>query len=158
MNRSARLISRDLGQIDGFCNHALAGHGRVAVDHNGNDALPFSVAQPVLFGADQPFHYGVHGFQMTGIERDGDRDLFARRSAANAACTQMIFDVPRTLGRLGIHVIEFRKKLHHALPDDVGKHAEAPTMGHPNDTLMHAARGRFLEHLVDHGQRRLAAF
>ena len=77
VDRAAGVVTGNTREIDGLRDHSLADHGRIAVNHDGDHAFAFFIAQAILFRPYQPFDDGIHGLEMAGIERDRDGNLLA---------------------------------------------------------------------------------
>ena len=138
VDRSAGGVAFDGGEIHRLGDHSLAGHRCVAVNQQRDHSFAGGVIQAILLGPRDPFRHRIHGLQVARIERDRHDDHAARGRSSNSGCAQVILHVALALERFRIHrAVEFRKELHHALADDIGKRAEASAMRHPDHTFDH---------------------
>ena len=72
MDRAACGISRKLGHIEDFRDHALANEGRIAVHQNRNHFLAVGgVIEQTLARTGFAFDDGIHRFKVAGIGRRG---------------------------------------------------------------------------------------
>ena len=134
----------------GEAERAVGGAGRCAVRRRGD---------PVLLGPGHPLDDGVHGFEVGGVRRQGDREFLPGAATEDAAGTLVVLDVTRSLDRLGVQVaLELLEDLLVRLADDVGQDVEAAPVRHPHHDLDHPGSGGRVEQGVEQHDGRLGAF
>ena len=158
MNGATGSITFQLREIQRLRYHALSGERGVAVNQNRNHALASSIAQPVLLGPHQTFHYRVHGFQMAGIECHRHHDFAPRGRLPHAARAQVILHVTRALRAIRVDAFKLGEHLHHGLADDVRKHVQASAVRHADHGFMHIHCRGAVQDFIQNRDCRFAAF
>src|SRR5215469_2305371 len=67
VNGAAGCVAIQLGQVKRFGYDTLTGEGGIAVYQQRNDALAAGIAEAILFGTDDAFHYRIHRLEMARI-------------------------------------------------------------------------------------------
>ncbi len=159
VDRAAGGVAIELREIQRLGHHALSGEGRVAVNQHGDDAFARRIAQPILLGTDDAFDHRIHRLQVARIGRDGDHNLAAARSPADAGGAQVILDVARALRAAGIDIaFEFAEDLLDVLAHRVGEDVQPPAVSHADHQFVDVAAGGALQNLFQDGERGFAAF
>ena len=150
-------VAFQLRKVQRLGHHTLSGESRVAVNHNGDHTLARRVAQAILLGPGQTFHYRIHRFQMARIEGHRNHDFAARRRFPHAAGAQVIFHVARTLRAVGIDAFELGEQLHHRFADDIRQHVQASAVRHADHRLMYVGFGGAVQDFVQNRDGRFPA-
>ena len=111
---------------------------------------PLGVAKTVLLRPDQAFDHRIHGFEMTGIERDRNQNFFARGGGVHAARAEMVFHVAGALHAIRVGLtFEFGENLRHRFTNHVGEHVQPAAMRHADDGFVHVLVGGALQNFVE---------
>ncbi len=138
VQRAADGVAVQLRQVQALLDDALAGEGGVAVDEQVHDSLAAGVAGVVLLAAGPADGDRVDEFEVAGVERQRQVNLFALRGVPVAAVAEVIFHVAAAPVDVVLDILELAEDLPGALAQDVGQHVEPPAMGHAQDDLVDA--------------------
>ena len=163
VDRSARAVTGELGEVEDLSDGALAGEGGVAVEEDRQDLAAVDLAastvvEDALAGAGLALDDGVDGLEMARVGGQADADI-AFGQFADALVAEVVFHVAvaRDEGVL-VGGREFVEDGGEGFPDKIGEHAHAAAVGHAHFDLPHAAGGAGLEDRVEHDHHALAAF
>ena len=159
VDRAARGVAGQPGEVQRLGDDALAHEGGVAVDEQRQDppARGGIVAHAVLLGAGAALDDGVDELEVAGVERHRQVHALARRGSAVARVPEVVLHVAAAEEALGVGVLERGEDLAHALAHEVGHDVEAPAVGHAEDDLLGAVLGRLLDDEVAEGDEALRA-
>ena len=159
MDRSPHPVTLDGRTVEGLGHDSLTGEGGVAVQEDRKDGEPVRVVDAILHGSHHAFHHRVDGLQVAGVGRQLELDLVAGAADEGAGLTEVVLDVTRSLGGVGVdEALELPEQLVVALAHDVGEHVEATAVGHSHHRRVEAVVGRGGQDGVKDRDGRLCAF
>ena len=156
VHRTTRGVASGLCQTQGFLVDALATKGRVAMHQHRQHLVAQGIPTAVHAGAHRTFHYGVHDFQVRGVERQRqvNRATGGRHIGAK---TLVVFHV--TGGKIfRCCVVKLGEQVAWHLAQGVDQHVQTAAVGHANHNFLHALGARLLDQFVHGGNKTLAAF
>src|SRR5581483_714591 len=164
VNRTAGAIAMKLCELQRLHHDALSGKRCVAVHQHGQDAFSRSFARLVrvgnlvLRGACHAFNDGIDRFEMAGIWRQTQIDIFPGRRLALAFGALVVFHVA-FVGRKRWMDRTFKRSedAFAKMPDDVGEHVQASAVRHAHRDLFDAELARAFGQLIEERNDRLAA-
>ena len=154
---AANVVGREIAQIQGFLDDALAGECGVAVDQKSHAQPAFGVVDPIHLGANSALHHGIDVLEMARVERQGQVHLVAIGSDPIAAVSLVVLDVAAASIVLRVGVFELAKDHLRALAQDVAQYVESPTMGHAENDLDHSLAASFLDRQIEQRDEALGA-
>ena len=161
VDRPARPVARQLGEIEDLGHHPLPGERRVPVEEHRQDGFPGGGAVAglaLLLGADHAFHDGVDGLEVRGVRFDLDGDLLTGLGLPDRARALVILHVALVGREVGMdHALEAREDPLGRVADDVRQDVQPPAVGHADHDLVDAAGRRVLDQPIEQRNRRLAA-
>ena len=155
---AAGLVAFQLRHLRHFVANALAGHGGVAVNEDGQHLIVVAAVAVVELGPHEAFHHRVHGFEVGGV----GRQLQVHGVAGGvhlAAVAHVVLHVAVAHGQVGYgRALELRENLLVGLAHDVGQHVEPAAVGHANHHFLHAQLGPLTDDGVEGRNGGFAAF
>ena len=82
VNRAAGAVAPEVGKLERFRHHALAGEGRIAVNEDAHRYFALLVTDLHLLGPHLTQHHRVDRFEMRRVGREREMDLLAIRQFA----------------------------------------------------------------------------
>ena len=145
-----------LRQHERLVDRPLAHERRVAVHEHRDHALAPHIGQVRLLGADDPFHDGIDGLEVTriGAHRQVDGAPVARRVVVRIA--EMVLDVAVAVNVPGEKgPLELAQDQLVRLPQDVREHVQTAPVGHAHHHLARTGCRRVLDQDIEQRDQRL---
>ena len=138
-------VAVELGHVQGFGHHPLAGEGRVAVDQKRQDLFVGPAAGELLAGAGKALHHGVYDLEVARVVHQEQAHIAPVRGPDVAQIAVVVFDVAGTdeVFRV-VAVFKLAEDVRERLADDVGLDIEPAAVGHAEDDLPAARMGGLL--------------
>ena len=159
VERPARRVAVEAGEVEGLGHDSLAREGRVAMDEDRERDRrivdPRAGGSVRLLGARETLDDGVDRLQVARVRCDGDLDL-ARVRHARLGRREVVLDVTGAalgIGDEGVDralAFELTQDRRVRPTDDVGQDVEATAVGDADEHLVRAAGGSQLDGLVEH--------
>ena len=157
VDRAARAVAVEAGEVHRLGDDALAGEGRVAVQQHRQDARVLAVADRVLLGADHALDDRVHELEVARVRGEAHADRLARVGLVRAARAEVVLHVARALVGRRVVALELREDLREGLADRVGEDVEPSPVRHAEDDLAEPPHRRVVQDPVEERDERLAA-
>ena len=140
VDRAARLVPLELGEVEGLRDDTLAHEGGVAVDEHRADRVTREV--PTLFHLrpNSADHDRVHELQVARVEAERDVDVVPLRRGVVRRLPEVVLHVTAAEILLGVLVLEGREELGLRLAEDVHRDVQAAAVGHADDDVLHHDR------------------
>ncbi len=157
---AARRVAREVVQVEGLRDDALAGERRVAVQQDGERHR--RVVRPVLrravglLGARATLDDGVHGLEVAGVRAPGATPTFPCGVVRVpwAARWYLTSPVPPSGSAETASIVRSPSNSRRIVlvrhPDRVREHVQPPAVRHADHELVRAVLGRQLDRLVEH--------
>ena len=158
MHRAADGITRQLAQIEGLLDDALAGKRSVAMNQYQQSLLAAALVIAVLLGAHAAHRNRVDELEMAGIEAQRQMDFVALGGDPVAAVAEMILHIAAAVMALAVRVVEFSEYLLRALAQNVDEHVQAAPVRHAEDDLIDALIAGPLDGQIEQRNEAFAAF
>ncbi len=143
VDRPARPVARQLGEIEDLGHHPLPGERRVPVEEHRQNGLPGGGAVAglaLLLGADHALDDGVDGLEVRGVRFDLDGDLLAGLGLPDRARALVVLDVALVGREVGMDdALEAREDPLGRVADDVRQDVQPAAVGHADHDLVDAA-------------------
>ena len=85
MDRPTRLVTIELGELQGLSNDSLPGESRIAMQQHRQHRVVVSVTEDVLFGANDSLKDWVDCFKVRRVSREVDRAALAGERGEGAS-------------------------------------------------------------------------
>jgi hypothetical protein len=158
VQRAAHLIALEAGEVEGLHDHALTGERGVAVQQDGEDLGAVGAALEVDERAGAAEDDGIDGFEVAGIEGEGDADLLAFDDAG-AGVAEVILHVAVTMrGVRDVLLGEAGEEGFGLLAADVDEDVETTAVGHADDEVGDTGGRGAMDQLIHDGEHDFAAF
>ena len=158
VQRAAHLVALEAGEIEGLHDHALASERGVAVQQDGQDFGAIGAALEVDEGAGAAEDDRVDGFEMAGVEGEGDADLLAFDDAGARVAKVILHVAVAVRGIRDVLFGEAGEQGFGLLAADVDEDVEATAVGHADDEVGDADGRGAMDELIHDGQHDFAAF
>ena len=161
VHRAARGVGGQLGHLHDLVDHALTGHGGIAVDldgqHREGAVALGACAQDIGLGAGDALDHRIGGLEVRRVGTQVDLGLVAGIRGEGALGAQVVLDVAGALGAGILAAVELAEDLGVGLAGDVRQHVEAPAVGHGDGHAGEVLIGGIGDHGVEQRDQRLAA-
>ena len=152
MNRAADAVSGEVGEIQGFGDHALSGEGGVSVEQQRQDAGAVVVAELALFRARLAEDERVDRLKVRGVRRQREMNAPSGEGAVGGGAEVILHIAGAALkfgfGRLAAELGEDGGE---GFIHDIGEDIEASAVRHAEDDLFHSAERGVSENLFQGG-------
>ena len=159
VDRTARAVTLEARQPETLGHNALTGKRRVAVNeqrhHRG--AIVRLAAMLVLLGANLTQHHGVDDLKVRRVGRQRQVDVVAIERAVGRGA-KVVLHVARSFDVVGLErtTLELREDRAVGLAHDLGKHVQAPAVGHAEHDFADAKLAAALDDLLKRRDHRFA--
>jgi len=156
---AAGAVAWELGEIEGFRDHALACEGGVAVEEDGDDGFAVeAVALGALTGAGGTFDDWVDGFEVAWVRGEGDEDRAVFEFAFDLVA-EVVFDVAVACDEVwDVVFVELVEDDLERFLEEVGEDGEAAAVGHAHHDFLDASGWAFFEDGVEGDHEAFTAF
>ena len=160
MDGAAGLVTLELGEVEGFRDHALADEGAIPVDEDGENFFPADgVVAEALAGAGLALDDGIDGLQVTGIGGEGDAELLVFRGGDGVLVAEVVLHVAVAEDGFGdVVLVELGEELAAGFAEGVDEDIETAAVGHADDDLLNAVDGAGFQKGIKYGDKSLATF
>ena len=158
MERAAHLVALEAGEVERLHDDSLAGERGVAVQQDGEDLGAVGAALEVDERAGAAEDDRVDGFEVAGVEGEGDADFLAVDDAG-AGVAEVILHVAVTMR--GVRDMLFGEAGEEGfgfLAADVDEDVETTAVGHADDEVGDAGGRSAMDELIHDGEHDFAAF
>ena len=159
VDRPAGRVAGEIREIERLGDDALPREGSVAVDQDGDHALPAQVARAPLLGAHDALDHGVDRLEVRRVRGEPEVHVLSRSHHAIVRVALVILDVARAEGAVHQRIVfELGEDRLERLAQRVREHVEAPAVRHPDHDLAAAVRRSILDDRVEQRNQGLRAF
>ncbi len=156
---AAGAIAGELGEVERLGHDALTCEGGVAVYQERAYTTALDVAADALAGAGLAFDDRVDDLEVRRVGGETDLDGFARSGLQLGLVAEVVFHISVAADGVGDVVFgELFEEHLERFAENIGQDGEATAVGHAHDDLLDADLGRELDHRVERGDHRFAAF
>ena len=155
---AARPVALQQREIQRLRHDPLPGERGVSVNQHGQHALPVLVGDAVLVCAGNALDHRVHRLEVARVGSQEQLQLAPVRRDVGARGAQVVLDVARAVGALGIDALELAEDLTVWLPDNLGQHVETAAVCHAEHDFLNAAGCRLGQQTVQQRNQRFRAF